>query len=73
MNNNNNNNIIGERRQSEVRRKTRLGTGLEALNVKPKKEKPLFFVNILIREKKISSILWRRSTENSLVDRLCHI
>ena len=50
--NNNNNNIIGERRQSEVRRKTRLGTGLEALNVKPKKEKPLFFVNILIREKK---------------------
>ena len=52
MNNNNNNNIIGERRQSEVRRKTRLGTGLEALNVKPKKEKPLFFVNILIREKK---------------------
>ena len=52
MNNNNNKNIIGERRQSEVRRKTRLGTGLEALNVKPKKEKPLFFVNILIREKK---------------------
>ena len=50
--NNNNNDKIGEIRQSEVRRKTRLGSGLESLNVKPKKEKPLFFVNILIREKK---------------------
>ena len=52
MNNNSNNNNIGEGRQGEVRRKTRLGSGLESLNVKPKKEKPLFFVNILIREKK---------------------
>ena len=52
MNNNINNNNIGEGRQGEVRRKTRLGSGLESLNVKPKKEKPLFFVNILIREKK---------------------
>ena len=39
-------------REDEVRRKTRLGSALEALNTKPKKEKPLFFVNILIREKK---------------------
>ena len=45
-------NEVPERRQSEVRRKTRLGTGLESLTMKPKKEKPLFFVNILIREKK---------------------
>ena len=49
---NNNNNNIPERKQGEVRKKTRLGTGLDSLNVKPKKEKPLFFVNILIREKK---------------------
>ena len=47
-----NSNEVPERRQSEVRRKTRLGTGLESLTMKPKKEKPLFFVNILIREKK---------------------
>ena len=45
-------NEVPERRQNEVRRKTRLGTGLESLTMKPKKEKPLFFVNILIREKK---------------------
>ena len=49
---NNNNNNIPERKQGEVRKKTSLGTGLDSLNVKPKKEKPLFFVNILIREKK---------------------
>ena len=45
-------NEVPERRQNEVRRKTRLGTGLESLTMKPKKEKPLFFVNILNREKK---------------------
>jgi hypothetical protein len=36
----------------DTRKKTRLGTAIESLNAKPKKEKPLFFVNILIREKK---------------------
>ena len=39
-------------REDEIRRKTRLGSAIESLNTKPKKEKPLFFVNILIREKK---------------------
>ena len=50
INNNNNNN--NNPREDEARHKTRIGSGIDSLNVKPKKEKPLFFVNILIREKK---------------------
>ena len=36
----------------ETRKKTRLGSTLEKQPAKPKPQKPLFFVNILIREKK---------------------
>ena len=36
----------------EIRKKTRLGSSLERQAPKPKQQKPLFFVNILIREKK---------------------
>ena len=36
----------------EIRKKTRLGSSLERQPPKPKQQKPLFFVNILIREKK---------------------
>ena len=50
--NNNNNNNIPSAQHGESRRKTRLDTAMESINKKPKKEKPLFFVNILIREKK---------------------
>ena len=50
--NNNNNNNIPSAQHGESRRKTRLDTAMESINMKPKKEKPLFFVNILIREKK---------------------
>ena len=48
--NNNNNPKLSER--NEARRKTRLSTAIDSLKAKPKTEKPLFFVNILIREKK---------------------
>jgi len=41
---------INER--AETRKKTRLGSTLEKQPAKPKPQKPLFFVNILIREKK---------------------
>ena len=41
---------INER--GETRKKTRLGSTLEKQPAKPKPQKPLFFVNILIREKK---------------------
>ena len=41
---------INER--NETRKKTRLGSTLEKQPPKPKPQKPLFFVNILIREKK---------------------
>jgi len=41
---------INER--GETRKKTRLGSTLEKQPPKPKPQKPLFFVNILIREKK---------------------
>ena len=47
-----NNDIPTKDRSQEPRRKTRLSTAIDSLNPKPKKEKPLFFVNILIREKK---------------------
>ena len=36
----------------ETRKRTRLGSSLEKPPQKPKQQKPLFFVNILIREKK---------------------
>ena len=36
----------------ETRKRTRLGSTLEKQPAKPKPQKPLFFVNILIREKK---------------------
>ena len=42
--------VINER--NETRKKTRLGSSLEKHPQKPKPQKPLFFVNILIREKK---------------------
>jgi len=38
--------------RTEGRKKTRLGSSLEHQAPKPKAQKPLFFVNILIREKK---------------------
>jgi hypothetical protein len=41
---------INER--GETRKKTRLGSTFEKQPAKPKPQKPLFFVNILIREKK---------------------
>jgi hypothetical protein len=41
---------INER--DETRKRTRLGSTLEKQPAKPKPQKPLFFVNILIREKK---------------------
>jgi hypothetical protein len=47
-----NNDMPTKDRSQEPRRKTRLSTAIDSLNPKPKKEKPLFFVNILIREKK---------------------
>ena len=47
--NNNNKSKLSDR---EVRHKTRLSTAIDSLKAKPKNEKPLFFVNILIREKK---------------------
>ena len=50
--NNDNNNNEPQAQHKETRRKTRLDTAMDAINMKPKKEKPLFFVNILIREKK---------------------
>ena len=50
--NNNNNNDAKLAEHSEVRHKTRLSTAMDSLKAKPKIEKPLFFVNILIREKK---------------------
>ena len=42
--------VINER--TETRKKTRLGSSLERQPPKQKPQKPLFFVNILIREKK---------------------
>ena len=48
----NDNNNIPQAEHGDVRRKTRLGSAMDSLTIKPKKEKPLFFVNILIREKK---------------------
>ena len=51
-NNQNDNKNLPSVDHGEVRHKTRLGSAIESLNPKPKKEKPLFFVNILIREKK---------------------
>ena len=50
--NNDNNNNEPKAQHKEARRKTRLDTAMDAINMKPKKEKPLFFVNILIHEKK---------------------
>ena len=51
-NNQNDNKNLPSVDHGEVRHKTRLGSAIESLSPKPKKEKPLFFVNILIREKK---------------------
>ena len=44
--------LPGINERGETRKRTRLGSSLEKPPQKPKQQKPLFFVNILIREKK---------------------